>query len=72
MAIANCLRHFRINNLVTVLAIALLDDVSNHKRGIGMISSSYLILQFFELSAAVRALLEFEDDSGVCSIRSLA
>ena len=29
MAIADCLRDFRINNLVTVLAISLLDDMFN-------------------------------------------
>ncbi|KAF5431608.1 hypothetical protein C5S35_18000 [Candidatus Methanophagaceae archaeon] len=33
MAITNCLRDFGINNLVTVLAISLLDDVFDHIKG---------------------------------------
>ena len=75
MAIANCLRNFRINNLVTLLAISLLDDVFYQIKwnwdDFFLISHPHF-LQFFELATAVRALLELENDGCVCSIRSFA
>ena len=75
MTITDCLRDFWINNLVTVLAISLLDDVFDHIKGdrddFFLISHPH-ILQFFELPTAVRALFELEDNDRVHSIRSLA
>jgi hypothetical protein len=75
MAIPNRLRDFWINDPVTVLAISLLDDVFNHEKrywdDFFLISHPY-ILQFFELPTAVRALLEFKNDSCVCPIRAFA
>ncbi len=75
MTIANCLRDFRINNPVTVLAISLLDDVFYHIKGdrddFFLISQPH-ILQFFELSTTIRALFKLENNGYVCSIRSLA
>ena len=75
MAIANRLRHFRINDLVAVLAISLLDDVSNHEErywdDFFLISHPY-ILQFLELSTAMRASFKLEDNGRICSIRAFA
>jgi len=58
-----------------VLAIALLDDVFNHKKGhrddLFLVSLPYL-LQFFELSIAVRTSFKLEDNSCARVIRPLA
>ena len=75
VAIADRLRHFGINDFVTVLAISLPDDVSNHEEGYWddffLISHPY-ILQFLELSTAMRASFELENDGRICSIRAFA
>ena len=59
------------DDLVTVLA----DDVSNHEEGYWddffLISHPY-ILQFLELSTAMRASFELENDGRICSIRAFA
>jgi len=66
VAIADRLRHFRINDLVTVLGISLLDDVSNHEErywdDFFLIISHPYILQFLELSTAMRASFKLEDN----------
>ena len=75
VAIADRLRHFGIDDLVAVLAISLLDDVFNHEEGYWddffLISHPY-ILQFLELSTAMRASFKLEDNGHISSIRAFA